>query len=206
MHPFREYAPIADIQVVELVRRNPFAAVVSVDDGVPVATHVPLITPPSQPLCEGGMLWGHMARVNPQWRSFDPVCPVLVIFTGADAYVSGSFYEQDPAVPTWNYSAAHITALPQIVPEGDETMQVLTETVRAVEDLREHPWDMGSSLQRFHQIAGGVVAFTLQVVTIQSMFKLSQEKPDEVWQRVHDRLDAEPLTAPVARDMAALRP
>jgi transcriptional regulator len=206
MHSFREYAPNADTQVIELVRRNPFAAVISVDDGVPIATHVPLITPPSQPLREGGTLWGHMAGVNPQWRSFDPDRPVLVIFTGAHAYVSGSIYEQVPAVPTWNYSAAHITALPQLVPEGNETMQVLTETVRAVEGLREHPWDMSTSLQRFHQIAGGVVAFTLRVVTIQSMFKLSQEKPDEVWQRVHDRLDAEPVTAPVARDMAALRP
>jgi transcriptional regulator len=147
-----------------------------------------------------------MARANPQWRSFDPACPVLAIFTGADAYVSGSCYEQVPAVPTWNYSAAHITALPRIVPEGDETMQVLTETVRAVEDLREQAWDMSTSLQRFHQIARGVVAFTLRVVSIQSMFKLSQEKSDDVWQRVHDRLDAEPATASVARDMAALRP
>ena len=58
MHTFREYAPHSDQQVADLVRRNPFAAVVSVDDGVPVATHVPLITPPSQPLCEGGVLWG----------------------------------------------------------------------------------------------------------------------------------------------------
>jgi transcriptional regulator len=178
MHTFREYAPHSDQQVLDLVRRNPFAAVVSVDDGFPVATHVPLITPPSQPLREGGVLWGHMARVNPQWRSFDPACPVLAIFTGADAYVSGAFYDGVPAVPTWNYSAAHVTALPQIVSEGDETMQVLTETVRAVEGLREQAWDTRTSLQRFHQIAGGVVAFTLQVVTIQAMFKLSQEKPD----------------------------
>jgi transcriptional regulator len=82
-------------------------------------------------------------------------------------------------------------------------MRVLTQTVRAVEALRETPWDMSASLARFHQIAGGVVAFSLRITAVQAVFKLSQEAPDGLWQRVHDRLSADPASAQVARDMAA---
>jgi predicted FMN-binding regulatory protein PaiB len=206
MHTFAEYAPPGDAQVAELVRRNPFAAVISTDHGVPVATHVPVITPPSQQLGAGGVLWGHMARANPQWHTFDPARPVLVIFTGAHAYVSAGLYERMPAVPTWNYSAVHVTALPQILPAGQATMQVLTQTVRAVEALRGHPWDMTASLPRFHQIAGSVVAFSLLVTAVQAVFKLSQDTPDRLWQPVHAGLAADPVSAQVARDMAEARP
>jgi transcriptional regulator len=206
VHAFPEYAPRGNAQVAELVRHHPFAAVISTDHGVPVATHVPVITPPAGRLRAGGALWGHMARANPQWQSFDPARPVLVIFTGAHAYVSAALYARAPAVPTWNYTAVHVTALPQVLPEGEATMRVLTQTVRAVEALRETPWDMSASLERFHQIAGGVVAFSLRITAVQAVFKLSQEAPDGLWQRVHDGLAADSGSAQVARDMAAARP
>jgi predicted FMN-binding regulatory protein PaiB len=83
--------------------------VISTDHGVPVATHVPVITPPGQ-LRAGDALWGHMARANPQWQTFDPARPVLLILTGAHAYISPALYQREPAVPTWNYSAVHVTA------------------------------------------------------------------------------------------------
>jgi transcriptional regulator len=114
MHTFPEYVPRGDAQVAELVRHHPFAAVISTHHDVPVATHVPVITPPPQQPRAGGVLWGHMARANPQWQTFDPARPVLVIFTGAHAYVSAALYERTPAVPTWNYSAVHVTALPHL--------------------------------------------------------------------------------------------
>jgi putative FMN-binding protein len=85
MHTFPDYAPCGDAQVAGLVQDNPFAAVISTGHGVPVATHVPVIIPPPGQLRAGGVLWGHMARANPQWQAFDPARPVLVIFTGAHA-------------------------------------------------------------------------------------------------------------------------
>ena len=206
MHTFPEFAPRRDAQVAELVRRNPFAAVISTDHGVPVATHVPVITPPPGQLRAGGALWGHMARANPQWQTFDPARPVLLIFTGAHAYVSPALYQREPAVPTWNYAAVHVTALPQLLPQGEATMQVLTETVQAVEALRGTRWDMSVSLELFHHLARGIVAFSLRVATVQAVFKLSQDLPDELWQRVHDGFAADPASAQVAHDMTAARP
>jgi predicted FMN-binding regulatory protein PaiB len=132
--------------------------------------------------------------------------PALLIFTGAHAYISPALYQREPAVPTWNYSAVHVTALPQILPQGEATMQVLTETVQAMEALHGSRWDMSPSLQRFHHLAGGIVAFSLRVAAVQAVFKHGQDLPDELWQRVHDGLAADPASAQVARDMTAARP
>ena len=91
----------------DLMRREPFAILVGTDEaGVPFATHLPVLlheTP--APL---GRLVGHVARPNPQWQLFAPDRPVLVVFSGAHAYVSPSLYAQHPSVPTWNYVVAHL--------------------------------------------------------------------------------------------------
>ena len=148
---------------------------------------------------------GAHGPANPQWRTFEAARPVLVIFTGAHAYVSGALYEREPAVPTWNYSAVHVTALPQVLPAGEATMQVLTQTLQALEALHETAWDMSASLERFHHIVGGVVAFSLRITAVQAVFKLSQDTADKLWQRVHRGLAADPKSAQVARDMAQFR-
>jgi len=85
-------------------------------------------------------------------------------------------------------------------------MQVLTETVQAMEALHGDRWDMSASLERFHHVAGGIVAFSLRVAAVQAVFKHGQDLPDELWQRVHDGLAADPASAQVAHDMTAARP
>ena len=80
-------------------------------------------------------------------------------------------------------------------------MQVLTQTVRAVEAPRGNRWDMSASQERFQQIAGGVVAFSLRITAVQAMFKLSQDQPDELWRRVHDGLAADPASVGVVSQL-----
>src|SRR5262249_59184379 len=144
MHTFPQYAPRRAAQVGELVRRHPFAAVISTDHGVPVANDVPVITPLGQ-LQAGGALWGHMARANPQWQTFDPARPVLLIFTGAHACISPSLYQREPAVPSWHYNAVHVTALPQILPQREAAIQGLTETVQLLDGLHRDPSPLSDS-------------------------------------------------------------
>jgi transcriptional regulator len=62
-----------------------------------------------------GMLRGHLARGNPQWREIeasigaggDGAGEALAIFDGPDAYVSPAWYMEKrltgKVVPTWNY-------------------------------------------------------------------------------------------------------
>src|SRR5689334_13439224 len=107
-----------------IVRGNPFATLVSVVDGEPVATHIPVLLAE-----ENGqdVLVTHMAKANPQWKGFEG--RVLLIFAGPHGYVSPAWYETTPNVPTWNYVALHAYGVPEMV-EGDEALAHLLKMVR----------------------------------------------------------------------------
>ena len=186
MHEFPRYAAPSEAAVADLVRRNPFALVVS-GGTPPVATHTPVILP--GPSLRDAVLLGHMARANPQWRSFGD--EVLVVFSGPHGYVSPTAYGYTPAVPTWNYAAVHVTGAVEVVTDRAETLAVVEETVRAAESWRSPRWDMTSSRETFRSLVDGVVAFRVHVRTVQSNFKLSQDMPSDVRARVRADLPGE---------------
>jgi transcriptional regulator len=191
VHEFERYAAPSPAYEVDLVRRNPFALVVSVTaDGPPVASHVPVVLPRGEhDRLDGVTLLGHLARVNPQWRSFGS--EVLVVFSGPHGYVSPTAYGYTPAVPTWDYAAVHVTGTVELIDDREAALGVVEDTVRAVEALRDPPWDPTSSRERFASLVDGIVAFRLHVRTVRSNFKLSQDMPSDVRDRVrHHHNDA----------------
>jgi predicted FMN-binding regulatory protein PaiB len=182
MHTFPRYAAEDPAQVTALVRENPFALVVTAPDGVPVATHVPVVLE-GESVEEGGTLIGHMARANPHWRSFESSPEVLVIFSGPHGYVSPTVYATDPAVPTWDYATVHVNGRVELL---DDALDVLERTVTALESLRKPAWEpTPASRERFRALLPGVVAFRVHIRTEQSMFKLSQDIDAERYARVH---------------------
>jgi transcriptional regulator len=191
MHEFERYAAPSPADEVDLVRRNPFALVVSTTaDGPPVASHVPVVLPRGEhDRLVGVTLLGHLARANPQWRSFGS--ELLVVFSGPHEYVSPTAYGYTPAVPTWDYAAVHVTGTVELIDSREAALGVVEDTVRAVEALRDPPWDLTSSRKRFVSLVDGIVAFRLHVRTVRSNFKLSQDMPADVRERVREaRLDA----------------
>lgn len=188
MHEFKKYPAPSGRDIVELVRRNPFALLVTGGRGeAPVATHAPVILPASAAPGDtlvGSTLLGHIARSNPQWRQVDPEVPVLLVFSGPHGYVSPTTYGYTPSVPTWDYAAVHLTARVEVLEGADDCMTIVTETVRAAESLMPERWDMTTSLERFEQIVGGVVGFRFTVIEQKAVFKVSQDMPADVRDRV----------------------
>jgi transcriptional regulator len=204
MYSFPRFAAPDHAHVARLVRTNPFALVITATGGVPVASHVPVIVESGgESTFVGATLLGHMARVNPQWHAWDPpptgdgpapsadgaVAPeVLVVFSAAHGYVSPTSYAVDPAVPTWDYAAVHLTGL--IEPHPDP-LDVVRRTVAEVESSRTPSWRPSAASQEvFARIVSGVAAFRVRVTAEQSVFKLSQDKDDEQRHRVHRDADA----------------
>jgi transcriptional regulator len=173
-------------QAVRLVRRHPFALVVSSVSGKPTATHTPvLVENPVEESFVGRTLLGHIARVNPQWWDWSDSPEVLVVFSGPDGYVSPTVYRTDPAVPTWDYAAVHLTGTIELITDRDATLDVIERTVSTMESTREPRWTpTPASRARFDELIGGVVAFRVHVTGEQSLFKLSQDIPDDRRARV----------------------
>lgn len=190
------------------IRREPFAILVGVDqDGSPFATHLPiLLDPEPSPL---GTLLGHVARQNPQWQLFRPDRPVLVVFPGAHAYVSPSWYGHHPSVPTWNYVAVHAYGVPRVVEDPARVQGLLDRLVRTFEEGRATPWRMDSLSDKYLDgMMRGIVAFEIPVDRLEGKAKLSQNRPADDQARVRAALAAEddPLANAVALLMPVLDP
>src|SRR5689334_11890616 len=109
---------------LDIIDRHSFATLVTVHDGLPFATHLPLLLEQRGPR---RTLVGHVARANPKWQHLELGQRVLAVFAGPHAYVSPTWYEPRPDnVPTWNYVAVHVRGRPRLLPAGAATLDVVS--------------------------------------------------------------------------------
>ncbi|TMR04953.1 FMN-binding negative transcriptional regulator [Actinomadura soli] len=187
--------------MAELVRGNPLAlAVINGGDAEgPFATHLPVIPDPAAHPdwpgdLEGATLLGHMNRMNPHWEALETGAAILLTFSGPHAYVSPALYEVTPAAPTWNFTAVHVRGTVQKIESVEETLEVVRSTALAFEADFGAGWDQSESLGYFRRIVTGVGAFRVTVTSAKGMFKLSQEQPAEVFERVQKSFDGSECT------------
>ncbi|WP_420038160.1 FMN-binding negative transcriptional regulator (plasmid) [Streptomyces sp. cg28] len=179
--------------MVDLIRGNPLALAVAngpAEDG-PFATHLPVIFDPETSADVSGelpgvTLLGHMNRANPHWSALEDGGVLLLTFTGPHSYVSPTVYEKSPAAPTWNFTSVHVRGVVEKISSIEETLEVVQATVRAFEGAFGDGWDMTGSLDYFRKIVPAVGAFRFTVTGAEGMFKLSQEQPGEVRERVRE--------------------
>ncbi|WP_030722408.1 FMN-binding negative transcriptional regulator [Streptomyces griseus] len=177
--------------MAELIRGNPLAMAVingSTDDG-PFATHLPIIPDPRTTGewpddLTGANLLGHMNRANPQWQELETGKVILLAFTGPHAYVSPALYGVTPAAPTWNFTSVHVRGVVEKIESLEETLDVVRATAGSFEARFGDDWDPSDSIDYFRKIVPGVGAFRVTVTSAHGMFKLSQEQPAEVRDRV----------------------
>ncbi|MGW7530549.1 FMN-binding negative transcriptional regulator [Streptomyces sp. NPDC054783] len=195
--------------MADLIRGNPLALAVtngSPEDG-PFATHLPVIFDPEKSgdwsgELPGATLLGHMNRANPHWAALETGSVLLLTFTGPHSYVSPTVYEKTPAAPTWNFTAVHVRGVVEKISSIEETLGVVQSTVRAYEGAFGNGWDMTESLGYFREIVPAVGAFRFTVTGAEGMFKLSQEQPGEVRERVRESFGQSGCT--YKRDVAGL--
>ncbi|OLS59850.1 FMN-binding negative transcriptional regulator [Pseudomonas putida] len=143
------------------------------------ATHVPLLLDPQ--VGAKGTLYGHLARGNPQWRELESGAEVLVVFPGADAYVSPGFYPskaEDPrTVPTWNYVAVHAWGIPEVFHEAEPLLEIVRRLSDRHEQGRERPWSVDDAPADYLDgMLKAIVGFAIPIERLQCNRKLSQNR------------------------------
>ncbi len=185
-----------------LMRANAFAVMVTADDaGAPFATHLPLLVDETRGSV--GTLRGHVARANPHWRYLAAGRPTLVVFSGAHAYVSPSWYATHPSVPTWNYVTVHATGIGGLVEDAERVRALLADLARVYEGPPPAPWSFESLSEDY--LAGmqrGIVAFEIPIDRLEGKAKLSQNRDAVDRARTREALAA--ADDPLARAVAAL--
>jgi transcriptional regulator len=173
-------------KLVALMRANSFATLVSISDGIPTASHIPLVVTVENDVV---ILIGHLAKQNPQWQYFD-TAESLAIFTGAHAYISPTLYEKHESVPTWNYIAVHAYGFPKIITFQDapELMEEkIDEMVDTYEASYKSHWHSLSNRYR-EGMMNDIVAFEMTVTRLEGKYKLSQNKSKIDRENVSNRL------------------
>ena len=161
-------------KLVAFMKANSFATLVSISDGVPSASHIPIVVTVKEGVVK---LNGHLAKQNPQWKAFE-ASDSLAIFTGAHAYISPALYEKRESVPTWNYIAFHAYGVPKIITFNDspESMdKMIDEMVDTYEATYKPHWHSLSTEFR-EGMMNGIVGFEMTITRLEGKYKLSQNR------------------------------
>ena len=191
--------------LLQVMRDNSFATLVTAAGGVPFVSHLP-VTIAGDGGAGGIKIRGHVARANPHWKLLEAGEPVLVIFHGPHAYVSPSWYEDPQNVPTWNYVTVHAHGRARLV-DAPELRAVLNELVDVHERTAGKPWRFDLlPVDRADELMQAIVGFEIAVERLEGKLKLSQNRSTEDQRRVRDRLgtSADPMARDVATAMARL--
>jgi len=192
----------SDTATIErFVDEHPLATVVLVTDGQPHVDHIPFMR--ISGLSPGGVLIAHVAKANNTWKLIDQTPSAMLVFTGASAYVSPSFYPSKPitheVVPTWNYVGVHLKGKLSYSHDHHEKKRTVDHLTRKMEATRSEPWSIDDAPASYiATMLSGVVALSFQIETIEAKFKASQNKTRKDRQGVIDGLESNSLTAEAA--------
>jgi transcriptional regulator len=170
------FSPHAASDVVALIAAYPLAWVVSRDFD---ATPLPLL---AECDADGRLvaLFGHYARRNPQVAAFERDPAALILFRGAQGYVSPTLVSAPHWGATWNYAAVRIVADLAFVP---------AETDASVRRLATHlepdgAWSVAAMGVRYDALIDHIVAFRATVRSCEATFKLGQDETDATFDEI----------------------
>jgi transcriptional regulator len=171
----------------DLIRAHPLATLVTLDASGLVANHLPMEIDAAAG--ELGTLRGHVARANPVWKSPHADVEALVVFQGADAYITPSFYATKAAtgkvVPTWNYATVHVHGPLRVIEDVDwlrGLVERLTDRHEAdrTRGAGEPPWKVSDAPGPYiDTMLKAIVGLELPIARIEGKWKASQNRPAE---------------------------
>lgn len=164
------------------IERYDFALLVSHDESGFQTSRIPvLLARRSAPAEAGGeklTLQGHLARANPQVAQLAAGGEVLTVFTGPHAYVSPTWYQAGPSVPTWNYADVHAYGTARLMAEEGWLRDLLHRLSERHERDSPAPWRMADQPPDYlATMLKNIVGFEIAVTRLEGKYKLSQNRP-----------------------------
>lgn len=164
-----------------LVARHPFAQLVSSAAEGLVCTPLPLML-----AHDGSDRWlvGHFARANPHVALLRDDPRALVVFMGAQGYISPSWMRDRTQAPTWNFETVHFDVEVSFDEGASAPHAALDGLVRHMERDRPDAWHAREMGPRYDRLAEAVIAFRARVLRTQAKFKLGQNERADVFEDI----------------------
>jgi transcriptional regulator len=164
-----------------LISSNPFAALVTYGSEGLCANHIPMeLHEEPKPY---GTLVGHVARANPVWREVSNNHESMVIFQGANIYITPSWYpskkESGKVVPTWNYAVVHAHGYIRVVDDAQWVKAHIEQLINRQESSFAQPWTISDAPREFiERLILGVVGIEIPITRLVGKWKVSQNQPE----------------------------
>lgn len=164
----------------ELIRAHPLGLLVTAAHGDLLANSIPFVLDDQGG--EGrGVLRGHLARPNAQWRACVEGCDALVVFQGPEHYVSPSWYptkqETHRVVPTWNYAVVQVRGRALAIEDPAWLHAQIRALTSLMEGKRPEPWAVDDAPAEFLEgQVRGIVGIEIPIDTIEGKWKASQNR------------------------------
>jgi transcriptional regulator len=166
----------------DLIGAYPLGTLVTLTAGGLDANHIPFeVDPEPAPF---GTLRGHIARANPIWRDVAPAAEALVVFRGADAYVSPSWYptkaETGKVVPTWNYAIVHAHGAVRFIDDRAWLRAFVEKLTNRHEAQHLKPWHVTDAPADYiDKQVGAIVGLEVRIERLIGKWKISQNRPTQ---------------------------
>jgi transcriptional regulator len=175
--------------VVDFMKQHPFAMLIGNADNKSFATQIPLLFEERD---DKMILLGHMMRKQDHQKAFEKNPDVLVVFTGPHTYVSATWYHNPHQASTWNYMSVHARGAIRFLDEKG-----LEEALRKLslhyENNNPHSATVFDNLAEEYRrpMMKSIVAFEIEVNTIENVFKLSQNRDEKSYHHIMDKLSVQ---------------
>ena len=176
--------------VMEFIHQHPFAFITGCDENnKPVATQIPVFIED-----RNGKLYlsGHMMKQTDHHKAFEHNPNVLCVFTGNHTYVSATWYSNPHQASTWNYMSVHVKGQLRFLDENSlvDVLKKISLHFENGNTASSTVYDNLPEDYRNHLIKA-IVAFEVEVESIDNVFKLSQNRDRESYQHIIEKLNAQ---------------
>ena len=174
--------------VLQFMRQHPFVFLSGVDDeNKPVATQVPVFIDEK----DGKLfLTGHIMRNNDHHKAFEKNPNVLAVFTSPHVYVSATWYDNPHQASTWNYMSVHAKGKIRFGDHAD-LVAILKRLTLHYESNNTSSTTIFDNLSSSYKepLMKAIVAFEVEVSSIDNVFKLSQNRDEKSFNNIIGKLE-----------------
>jgi transcriptional regulator len=184
MYKLPHFTETDNEKIIAFIQAYPFAIITGMGQQYPVASHIPIAIEEK----DGKIfLHGHIMKKSDHHLAFEKDNNVLVIFAGPHCYVSASWYTNPLGASTWNYMAVHA--------KGKIVFTDEAGTIKAIREVTERfeGKDTAASFDKLgdeyiNAMVKAIIGFTIEVETMDAVFKLSQNRDEASKQNIIEQL------------------
>ena len=163
--------------IADLIKRYPLGALITSGPSGLKASQIPFFFRPNGERT----LVAHLARANDHWKDLAETSDCLVVFQGAENYVTPSWYpskkETGKVVPTWNYETFQVRGVPRVIHDTVWLKELVTDLTHRMESKRPEPWAVADAPEKFIEAQlKAIVGLEITVTEVTGKWKMSQNR------------------------------